>query len=55
MRMDFEILSRIEDVELIAAGSAIRELRRLERGYGKGRWRKLKGYALVRFKETGLI
>jgi hypothetical protein len=32
----------------IARGSGIRELARLRRRYGQGRWRKRKGYAEVR-------
>jgi len=45
--MWFKLLSEISDVEAIAAGKAIRELRRLEKVYGLGRWRKLKGTAVV--------
>ncbi len=44
----FHIISEISDVEVIAAGPAIRELTRLRKGFGEGRWRKLKGIALVR-------
>jgi hypothetical protein len=29
-------------------GSAIREVARLRKQYGRGRWRKLKGMALIR-------
>ena len=46
--MDFEILSGPVDVETIAIGNAIRELPRLKKVYGKGRWRKLKGVAEIR-------
>lgn len=46
--MSFEIISEITDIEVIAVGTAIQELARLRRRYGKGRWRKLKGTALVR-------
>ena len=46
--MDFEILDRVSDVETIAVGSRIREIRRLQRVYGRGRWRKRKGIARVR-------
>ena len=46
--MQFEIVSWPKNVEVIATGSSIRELRRLRRRYGRGRWRKLKGYAIVR-------
>ena len=49
--MDFEILDRIRDVETIAAGRAIRELRRLQRIYGTGRWRKRKGTSRVRLED----
>lgn len=46
--MDFEILSEITDVEIIATGRGIRDLARLRKQYGKARWRKLKGVANVR-------
>jgi len=43
----FRILGEITDVETIATGSSIRELARLRRRYGRGRWRKRKGTAQV--------
>ena len=46
--MQFEILGQISDVETFAAGSGIREIARLRRIYGRGRWRKRKGIARVR-------
>ena len=46
--MNFEIIGDITDIEPIAMGSAIREVMRLRRQYGRGRWRKLKGIALIR-------
>ena len=46
--MDFELVGPIRDIEPIALGRAIRELARLRRRYGRGRWRKLKGIARVR-------
>ena len=46
--MRFEILSEVVDVEVIASSREIRDLRRLERRYGKGRWRKMKGAAAIR-------
>jgi hypothetical protein len=48
--MDFEIVGDVTDVETIAIGKAIRELTRLRRLYGKGRWRKMKGVARIRLK-----
>jgi hypothetical protein len=40
--MRFEILGEISGVETFATGSAIREVARLRRVYGRGRWRKRK-------------
>jgi hypothetical protein len=45
--MDFKVLGRIWNVETIAVGNAIREIKRLRRVYGFGRWRKRKGIARV--------
>jgi hypothetical protein len=46
----FEILGGITDVEVIAAGGSIRDLERLKKLYGPGRWRKLKGVATIRLR-----
>jgi hypothetical protein len=46
--MNFEIISEITDIEIIATGTGIHDIKRLRRQYGKGRWRKLKGVAWVR-------
>ena len=46
--MQFEIISEIKNVEVIALGSGIRILPILRKRYGAGRWRKLKGIASVR-------
>ncbi|PIP46062.1 MAG: hypothetical protein COX16_10185 [Deltaproteobacteria bacterium CG23_combo_of_CG06-09_8_20_14_all_51_20] len=43
----FEVLSDISDIEVIAIGSSIRDLSRLEKQYGHGHWRKLKGTATI--------
>jgi hypothetical protein len=49
--MHFEILGDISDVETFATGSGIREIARLRRVYGRGRWRKRKGIARVRLQD----
>jgi hypothetical protein len=49
--MDFELVGDLADVETIATGSGIRELPRLRRLYGKGRWRKMKGVARIRLRD----
>jgi hypothetical protein len=43
----FEIRGDITDVETFATGQAIRELPRLRKLYGEGRWRKREGVAIV--------
>jgi hypothetical protein len=52
--MPFGIVGEITQIETIAVGSRIRDRARLRRLYGRGRWRKLKGIALVRLR-TGRI
>jgi hypothetical protein len=47
----FAIIGPLVCVETIAAGSGIRELRRLRKLYGPGRWRKRKGYARIRLAD----
>ncbi len=49
--MEFEVVGEITDVETFAIGNAIRELPRLRRIYGAGRWRKRKGSARVRLDD----
>ena len=46
--MDFEIIGEITQIETIARGRGVRNRVRLQRQYGEGRWRKLKGVAYVR-------
>ena len=45
--VEFEIVGEIKNVERIAVNTSIRDLARLLRLYGKGRWRKLKGSARI--------
>jgi hypothetical protein len=46
--MPFEILGEIIGIEVIAAGRGVHVRRYLDRTYGRGRWRKMKGHATVR-------
>jgi hypothetical protein len=46
--MYFELVGEITGVVTIASGQSIRDLARLRRQHGPGRWRKLKGVAEVR-------
>ena len=47
----FELISRIENIEVIAISSKIHDIDRLQKLYGKGRWRKLKGLGVVRLAD----
>jgi hypothetical protein len=49
--MRFDILGEISEVETFAASSGIREIARLRRVHGRGRWRKRKGIARVRLPD----
>lgn len=46
----FEIISEITEVESIAIKSSIRDHACLRKRYGPGRWRKLKGIAMIRLR-----
>jgi hypothetical protein len=52
--VDFELVGELHDVEGIAVGQSIRELPRLRRLYGKGRWRKMKGIGRIRLRDGRL-
>ena len=49
--MHFKILGEISEVETFATGSRIRELPRLRKAYGRGRWRKRKGIAFIQLAD----
>jgi hypothetical protein len=52
--MYFEIIGEIENIQTIAVGTSIRDIARLRKRYGSGRWRKVKGTATVRLR-TGAV
>lgn len=51
MEVSFQIVGEITEIELIASGRSIREIKRLRKIYGRGRWRKLKGTAPIKFSD----
>jgi hypothetical protein len=53
--MQLEVIGPITDIETIATGSGIRELQRLRKRYGRGRWRKRKGIAEVRLSDREIV
>lgn len=52
--MHFKILGDLSDVETFAAGTGIREIARLRKIYGRGRWRKRKGVAQVQLTDGSI-
>lgn len=46
--MRIDVVGEITEVVTIATGLGIREIARLRRQFGRGRWRKRKGVATVR-------
>ena len=53
--MPFEVVGEITAKRTIAVGRGIRELRRLRRAYGPGRWRKVKGIARIRLPDGTIM
>jgi hypothetical protein len=47
----FEIIGPIRGIEIIASGHGIRDLAVLQKHFGRGNWRKLKGFATVRLAD----
>lgn len=55
MPPEIEVISEVTDIATIEVGRSIRELDRLQRMYGRGRWRKLKGFATVRLPDDTIV
>jgi hypothetical protein len=51
MPLSFEILGSIRGIEVIASGHGIRDLAVLQKHFGRGNWRKVKGFATVRLAD----
>jgi hypothetical protein len=49
--VQFEIVAPFVNVERIATGAGIRQIRRLRRLYGQGEWTKRKGTTMVRLAD----
>lgn len=50
-RYKFEFLSQLYDIETIAKGDGVRARNYLNQRYGRGRWRKMKGKAIIRYDD----
>ena len=53
--MDFEIIGDLRDIETFAVGKEIRELERMKRIYGPGRWRKRKALGRVKISNGAIL
>jgi hypothetical protein len=51
----FKIRGEISNVKTIASGTGVRIRKYLDRIYGKGRWRKLKGIATVELPDGTIV
>lgn len=47
--MNFTIITEITDVETLAKGRGVHARKALNRQYGVGKWRKMKGRAYIEF------
>jgi hypothetical protein len=53
--MEFDVLGDITGAQTIATGAGIRELGRLRKRYGRGRWPKRKGFAEIRLRSSEIV
>jgi hypothetical protein len=53
--MEFDVVGDITGAQTVATSSGIRELGRLRKRYGRGRWRKRKGFAEIRLRSGEIV
>jgi hypothetical protein len=53
--MEFDVIGDITGIQTIATSSGIRELARLHKRHGRGRWRKRKGFAEIRLPSGEIV
>ncbi len=49
MPVNFDLITEVTDIEVIARGVGVDARHYLNRTYGRGNWRKLKGKAVVKY------
>lgn len=52
--MKFELVGSIANTAVVAAGPSIRVRSYLRKAHGRGRWRKMKGTAIIRIPNGAL-
>ena len=55
MDMYFKIAGAIREIETVAIGQGIKNLNRLNKMYGKAKWRKLKGICHVELEDGTVL
>jgi hypothetical protein len=53
--MHFKIVGEIKNIEPIATGHGIKNLKRLNKIYGNTNWRKLKGICKVKLRDGTVL
>lgn len=53
--MNFKVKGEIRDIETIAVGQGIKNIKRLNKIYGKAHWRKLKGICQVKLEDGAIL
>jgi hypothetical protein len=54
LHIEFEVLGPITNKRTIAIRNSIRELDRLNTTYGRGRWRKMSGEAVIELRNGNI-
>jgi hypothetical protein len=54
-RYDFEFLSELYAIETIAKGNSVEKRAFLNQTFGRGRWRKMKGRALIKYSDGRVV
>jgi hypothetical protein len=50
----FEIIGEIEHIETIATGGNIHDIMRLQKQFGPGKWKKLKGIGTIKIRSGNI-
>lgn len=53
--MNFKVKGEIREIETIAAGRGIKNLKRLNKVYGKANWRKSKGFCQIKLEDGAVL
>ncbi len=54
-RYDFEFVSELYDIITIAKGHSVEQRQYLNQTFGRARWRKMKGKAIIRYRDGRVV